>query len=456
MALIKCPECGKEISDNAENCPHCGYPIKPKTPFDKKRIAGIAGVAIIALVIIIIVVMTNRLTPEEQVEVNKAISAINEIGEVTLNSKQTIEDADIVYNGLSDKCKKHVDNYKDLSTAKETYDLLRAQAVIELIDDIDSSNVTEQESSKIQNADFSYNALSEDQKKLVTNYEKLSSDKDELLKNKINEVVTSIDKIGEVNLDSKDKINTAKTLFDKLSSDEQTLVSNSEKLISAEKEFGEIAVSNCIKLIDSIGDVTLDSETKITAARDAYKELDENLKQKVSNSDELESAYSYFKELKEEEDINSKTIYPDSFISSSKWEVTYKRAKITDRILPKNTSGFYMYYTANENSTFVDLIFDIKNIDSRMIAIDSVVNSSCKVDYKGGTVTKNCELFLDQGTNLDKIYSWDGLDSLDTCTLHIVLSMPREIETNDEAIRVKLTIAGKEKYINVRGYDKAM
>lgn len=27
MALIKCPECGKEISDLASNCPNCGFPI---------------------------------------------------------------------------------------------------------------------------------------------------------------------------------------------------------------------------------------------------------------------------------------------------------------------------------------------------------------------------------------------------------------------------------------------
>ena len=41
MALIKCPECNREISDKAESCPHCGYPItrlknnngkQPKTP----------------------------------------------------------------------------------------------------------------------------------------------------------------------------------------------------------------------------------------------------------------------------------------------------------------------------------------------------------------------------------------------------------------------------------------
>lgn len=25
MAMIKCPECGKEISDKANSCPNCGY-----------------------------------------------------------------------------------------------------------------------------------------------------------------------------------------------------------------------------------------------------------------------------------------------------------------------------------------------------------------------------------------------------------------------------------------------
>lgn len=28
MALIKCPECGKEISDKAKSCPHCGYELE--------------------------------------------------------------------------------------------------------------------------------------------------------------------------------------------------------------------------------------------------------------------------------------------------------------------------------------------------------------------------------------------------------------------------------------------
>lgn len=32
MALIKCPECQREVSDAAFSCPHCGYPLKKQEP----------------------------------------------------------------------------------------------------------------------------------------------------------------------------------------------------------------------------------------------------------------------------------------------------------------------------------------------------------------------------------------------------------------------------------------
>jgi len=32
MALIKCPECSNEVSDQAASCPKCGYPLKAATP----------------------------------------------------------------------------------------------------------------------------------------------------------------------------------------------------------------------------------------------------------------------------------------------------------------------------------------------------------------------------------------------------------------------------------------
>ena len=32
MALIKCPECGREISNKAPACIHCGYPLQESQP----------------------------------------------------------------------------------------------------------------------------------------------------------------------------------------------------------------------------------------------------------------------------------------------------------------------------------------------------------------------------------------------------------------------------------------
>ena len=48
MALINCPECGKEISDSVKKCIHCGAKIKKRKPISKK-------VVLIILCIIIMV-----------------------------------------------------------------------------------------------------------------------------------------------------------------------------------------------------------------------------------------------------------------------------------------------------------------------------------------------------------------------------------------------------------------
>lgn len=39
MALIKCPECGKEISDKSDKCIHCGFPLR-STPLLQENING--------------------------------------------------------------------------------------------------------------------------------------------------------------------------------------------------------------------------------------------------------------------------------------------------------------------------------------------------------------------------------------------------------------------------------
>lgn len=50
MALIQCPECGKNVSDTISVCIHCGYPLKTK----KLRKINERAVFIVAMILVII------------------------------------------------------------------------------------------------------------------------------------------------------------------------------------------------------------------------------------------------------------------------------------------------------------------------------------------------------------------------------------------------------------------
>ena len=61
MALIKCPECGKDVSDKAKVCPHCGFPIEKYEKLDPDSFVTIEkdnkDSAVVSLVLSIIGLM---------------------------------------------------------------------------------------------------------------------------------------------------------------------------------------------------------------------------------------------------------------------------------------------------------------------------------------------------------------------------------------------------------------
>lgn len=59
MALIKCKECGKEISSMAESCPNCGCPIEREVNTEKKN--KIIKWAILGLGLLILMVLFKTL-----------------------------------------------------------------------------------------------------------------------------------------------------------------------------------------------------------------------------------------------------------------------------------------------------------------------------------------------------------------------------------------------------------
>lgn len=62
MSLIKCPECNKEISSEAESCPNCGYVIKAKKQVLKNPYyAGFKTGVFILMIIGIIAFGTDKI-----------------------------------------------------------------------------------------------------------------------------------------------------------------------------------------------------------------------------------------------------------------------------------------------------------------------------------------------------------------------------------------------------------
>ena len=60
MALIKCPECGNQISDKAESCPKCGYELNKKetpTTSDNKVASSFMNKGNIKYILIILAII---------------------------------------------------------------------------------------------------------------------------------------------------------------------------------------------------------------------------------------------------------------------------------------------------------------------------------------------------------------------------------------------------------------
>ena len=174
---------------------------------------------------------------------------IDAIGEVTLDSGDAIDAARAAYDELPEAKKALVDNYEKLTAAEEAYtalvDAAAAKAVDDLIDAI--GEVTADSGDAIKAARAAYDALTDTQKELVKNYEKLTAAEEAytaLVDAAAAKAVDDlIDAIGEVTADSGDAIKAARAAYDALTDTQKELVKNYEKLLAAEELYEELTAS---------------------------------------------------------------------------------------------------------------------------------------------------------------------------------------------------------------------
>ena len=182
-----------------------------------------------------------------------ADNMILEIGEVTLESGDKIADAEEAVSNLKESEYKQLEQISILEEARTTYDRLV------------------------------------EEKRIADNNKAIS------------EIETAIDSIGVVTLEQESAITSARTLYDKGNDDVKAGIRNYEVLEQAEAELSNLKVQNVINLIDQIGQVTLDSGEKIDAAKVAYNALTSNEKVQVTNFENIEAASTRLAELKEKE-----------------------------------------------------------------------------------------------------------------------------------------------------------
>ena len=181
--------------------------------------------------------------------------------------------------------------------------------VIEKIDAIGEVTLASEEA--IVAARAAYEALTEAQQAQVTNYDKLTAAEARLTDLKAAKAVDDmIDAIGEVTLESEGAIDAARAAYEALTEAQQAEVKSYDKLIAAEARLAVLKPAKPVeKLIDAIGEVTLGSESAIAAARTAYDNLTEAQQAEVKNYDKLTAAEAAYARLLAEQSERLEKIY---------------------------------------------------------------------------------------------------------------------------------------------------
>ena len=310
----------------------------------------------------------------DQAAADAVIAKIADIGEVayTDESKALIDAAREAYDALTDTQKELVTNYNVLTDAEKTYADLKAAAdqaaaeqaanqaaaytVIAKITDIGEVAYTDESKALIDAAREAYDALTDTQKELVTNYnvltnaeatyadlkaaadqaaaeqaaaEQAAAEQAAADQAAADAVIAKIADIGEVAYTDECKalIDAAREAYDDLTDTQKELVTNDEMLTDAEATYADLkaaadqaaaeqaaaeqaaaeqaaanqaAADAVIAKIADIGEVTYTDESKalIDASRAAYDALTDTQKELVTNYNVLTDAEATYADLK--------------------------------------------------------------------------------------------------------------------------------------------------------------
>lgn len=255
----------------------------------------------------------------------KVVDQINEIGDVTLENEEDVEAARTAYNALAAEQQGAVTNYAVLTAAEAKLANLKAEdPVTKQIKELPSvENLTLGDQQKVEAARTAYTELSysarilvsdEDLDTLAALEEKIEALKDAAAE--VEEEINALPAADELTLENAEAVDTVQSHYNALDDAQKALISAeakskleaaAEKIEALRTEADDKAeAQKVIDLIGGIGDVTLDSEDAIQAARTAYDKLTETQKSYVTNYTVLTAAETKLADLKAVDAVETK------------------------------------------------------------------------------------------------------------------------------------------------------
>lgn len=215
-----------------------------------------AGVVLIAVAVILFFVLRGGGSKADEVQ-----EMIAGLGDITLESGDAILAAEEAYAALETKDQIEVTNETKLESAREDYDRLKkVYDAIAAIGTVDATDVCYE---RIDDAWDAYHALPGSMQKKISNFADLEAAQQDYDQKKADEVIRKIDSIGTVTLKNRDTVEAARGAYDALTSDQKDLVSNKAALTAAEKTLASLQESQGQQKLKALVE-TYDSAEGIT------------------------------------------------------------------------------------------------------------------------------------------------------------------------------------------------
>ena len=261
-------------------------------------------------------------------ELSVKIAALPSVYRATLEDVEQIKSVQETYESLTqeEKDRLTVNEYNKLMALIEKIDGLNQAAADKVIADIAAigpiDEITLESAEQIQKARAGYDALNKYAQYIVECAEPVSyytlleaeaklkelqeaaAEQERIDRAAAAAVDSLIDEIGDVTLESKQAIETARAAYDNLTPTQKTYVTKLDTLTAAEAAYKALvdqkAADDVMEKINEIGEVTLDSKTAIEAARAAYDALTNDQKPLVENYNVLTAAEAELARLEAE------------------------------------------------------------------------------------------------------------------------------------------------------------